>query len=189
MVNNGGPYNISPPNLKPLQRTEAQKKYFFLDGKLYKKLRQDRARDVLWAWDFEEEKTVVMILSDAKRKMENAYDTLEVSQLVNRSRSSVLIALMDSKIAKPKMINIKSYPNSWGKQWGQYKWSKEDILGLHEHLLNVGAGRPRKDGTLYSGTRLPTRGELLAMLRNQPAFYMKTSDGEMVPVWSAYNEV
>jgi hypothetical protein len=189
MVNNGGPYNISQPDLKPLQRTQIQKKYFFLDGKLYKKIRQDRSRDILWAWDFGQEKTVAMILSDAKRKMKNAYDTVEVSQLINRSRSSVLIALMQSKIAKPKMVNIKSYPNARGKQWGQYKWSTENILDFHEYLLNVGAGRPRKDGTLYRGARLPTRGELLAMLRNQPMFYMKTSDGEMVPVWSAYNEV
>lgn len=184
----GNKYNVGPPNFEPLQRRPAQKSHFFLNQKLYKVLRQERARDILTAWDYEESKVTHFVLSDAKRHMKNAYDTVEVAKLVNRHRGTIQHYVQDKIINSPYRIHEKGM-NSKGTPFTKMKWSEDDVLALHEYLLTHGGGRPRKDGTMYEGPRLPTRKELLAMMRQQPMFYMRTASGEFVPVWSAYDEV
>lgn len=181
-------YATAPPDLTPLNRTRTQKTYFFLDSKLYKVVRQDRAQDLLTAWDFEKEKLANFVLSDAKRKMKGAYDTKEVAKLLNRHHGTIRKYVNDGVISHPMTVSERGMSAS-NRPFFTMKWSEDDILALHDYLLTVGAGRPRNDGTLYSGTRLPTRKELLALIRQQPMFYMRTSSGEVVPVWSAYNEV
>jgi hypothetical protein len=185
-------YSIGPPNYNPGKRTIAQKNYFFLDGKLYKVIRQDKGANLLTCRDFNDEgklgKVVTFILSDAKRRMKNAYDTGEVAGMLNRNHAVIQTYVNKGFIAEPVQIYPKGR-NANGTPFFVRKWSDDDILALHEFLLTLGAGRPRKDGVQYSATRIPTRQEVLAMLRNQPSFYMKTSSGEFVPVWSAYNEV
>lgn len=184
----GRKYNVGPPAGKPLQRTAGQKAYFFLEGKLYKVLRQDNANDLMTVWDFEADGMAHLVLSDAKKKLKAAYDTVEVAQLLNRNRAKIQDYVLKGAINPPIKIHVHG-TNATGGQWGRMKWSEDDIIALHDYLLTVGGGRPRKDGTLYAGARLPSRRELLALMRQQPMFYMKTANGEMVPVWSAYNEV
>lgn len=180
-------YNIGPPNLKPLKRSPGQKAFFFIEGTLYKMVHQDRARDLLSVQNMEKGgKLEFFVLSDAKRKMRNAYDTVEVAQLLNRNRATIQGYVSKGTIADPVRIYEKG-KNKYGKPFTKMKWSEEDILALHDFLLTSGTGRPRKDGILRSATRIPSRKELLALLRNQPMFYMQTSDGEFVPVWSAYD--
>lgn len=180
-------YNISP-NSKPLDRSKTQKDYFFLDQKLYRVLRADRPRDLLTAWDFAESKSVNFVLTEVKKKMRNAFDTVEVAQLLNRHRGTVQQYVMKGIINSPIRIYEKG-KNYTGSTFNKMKWSEDDVLALHDYLLTTGGGRPRKDGTLYTAARLPTRRELLAMMRQQPMFYMKTVTGEFVPVWSAHDEV
>lgn len=174
--------------LKPLNRSPVQKAYFFLEGTLYKVVRQDRAGDILYAQDMETKKVMTFSLSDAKRRMKNAYDTVEVAQLLNRTRQRVQQYVSSGIINSPVRIHAKG-ENKFGHPFTRMKWSEDDILALHEYLLTAGGGRPRKDGILYPAARLPSRRELLAMMRQQPMFYMKTANGEFVPVWSAHNEV
>jgi len=181
-------YNVNPSVGTLSERTKLQKSYFFLDGKLYKLLREHRASDILVTQDMETKRVVHFILSDAKRKMKNAYDTIEVARMLNRTRSVVQTHMLKGAINPPVRIHERGM-NLYGKPFGTMKWSEDDIIALHEHLLTVGSGRPRKDGILYPATRLPSRRELIAMLRNAPMFYMKTSSGEFIPVWSANNEI
>jgi hypothetical protein len=171
-----------------LHRTPGQKAYFFLEGVLYKNIRQDRAANVLYAQNMETKKIETFLLSDAKRKMKNAYDTVEVAKLLNRNRGTVQQYVSRGIINSPVRIQSKGM-NSKGHPFTKMKWSEDDIIALHDYLLTAGGGRPRKDGILYPATRLPSRRELLAMMRQQPMFYMKTATGEFVPVWSAHNEV
>jgi len=180
--------NVGPPNNKPLTRSKGRQAYFFLDGRLYKIIRQDRPRDILTAKDIEKDKLVKFLLSDAKKRMKPAYDTKEVAYFLNRNRVTIQGYVINGKINSPVRVP-KHGVNASGKTFDTLKWSEADIIALHEHMLYIGGGRPRKDGTLYAATRLPSRKELLAVLRQQPMFYMKTADGEMTPVWSAYNEV
>lgn len=182
-------YNVKPFSYTPKPRTPGQQKYWFLDDKLYKTLTQDRAQDLLRAWSFDDDKIVEFLLSDAKRKMKNAYDTREVAAMLNRSSRMIQQYVIDAQIEQPRRVNYNGAVNKYGYPFYQRKWKDSDIIALHEYLLYSGAGRPRKDGVLYSATRIPTRSELLAILRNQPMFYMRSSTGEMIPVWSAYDEV
>lgn len=170
------------------QRTAAQKRHFFLDGKLYKMVRQDRAANLLRAWDFTENAHKTFILSDAKKRMKNAYDTIEVARMLNRTRERIQYYINKGIIHRPQAIYAKGM-NGSGHPFDVLKWSDDDILALHTYLLTSGGGRPRKDGLQYSAARIPSRSELLAILRHQPMFYMQTSEGEMVQVWSAYNEI
>lgn len=181
-------YTITQPSFAPLKRSKAQKSYFFLDGKLYKKIREEHAPDLLTAWDYENNRTVSFILSDAKRRMKPAFDSAEVGRLLNRQSMSVKRHVREGNINSP--VRIFSYgKNAAGEPFQWMKWSEEDILALHHYLLTSGVGRPRKDGTMVPACRLPSRKELLAMMRQQPMFFMQTADGEFVPVWSAYGEV
>lgn len=183
-------YNIGPPDQEPLkERTPTQKAHFFLDQELYKMLRQDRARDVLTAWHYKDKKIVQFVLSDVKRRMRPAYDTAEVGRLLNRSSHQIRQYITHNKVINPPAEIFSYGKNKYGHPFHRKKWSEDDILALHDYLLTAGAGRPRKDGILYSAARIPSRRELLALLRNQPMFYMKTADGEFVPVWSAYGDV
>lgn len=181
-------YGVGPPDLKPLERTPGQRAYFFLNQRLYKVLRQDRAQDILYAQEMETRKIATFILSDAKKQMKAAYDTVEVAHLLNRNRGTVQRYVSGGVINSPVRIHEKG-KNKFGVPFTKMKWSEEDIVALHQYLLTHGGGRPRKDGTLYSAARLPTRRELLALMRQQPMFYMKTASGEFVPVWSAHDEV
>lgn len=181
-------YDIGPPKKDPLKRSKSQQKYFFMNGKLYESLRQDRSRDILMAKCHSDKKIVSLLLSDSKRVMRPAYDTREVAHFLNRTTRSISQYITDKVINEPIRIHASGV-NAYGHPFARMKWSEADIIALHEYLLTNGGGRPRKDGTMYSAARLPTRKELLAMMRQQPMFYMKTADGEMTPVWSAYNEV
>jgi hypothetical protein len=182
-------YNIKDPSKQPLlKRSPVQKLYFFLEGKLYKTLASYRAQDLLVAWDFEEEKTAHFLLSDAKRKMKNAYDTAEVAKILNRERRVVNQYVFEGKINSPKRIYLQG-KNAYGHPFSRMKWSEDDVLALHEYLLTSGGGRPRKDGIMKPAARIPSRSELLAILKAQPMFYMRTADGDLVPVWSAYDGV
>lgn len=181
-------YNIGPPSFNPGNRKESQKKHFFLDGKLYKVVREDRGANLLTAWSFDDEQRVTFILSDAKRRMKNAYDTVEAAAMLNRTPEQTRMYISQGVIKRPRGIYAKGR-NKFGHPFDIMKWSDADIIALHDFLLTNGGGPPRKDGLMYSAARIPNRNELLAMLRNQPLFYMKTSAGEFIPVWSAYNEV
>jgi len=181
-------YNVTPPMNALAERSKNQKSYFFLEGKLYKMIREIRATDILIAQEMETKNVCHFILSDAKRRMKNAYDTIEVARMLNRTRSVIQGHVLKGAINPPIMIHEKG-ENLYGHPFGTRKWSEDDVIAMHEHLLTVGAGRPRKDGIMYPGTRLPSRKELIAMLRSTPMFYMRTASGEFVPVWSANNEV
>jgi hypothetical protein len=51
---------------------------------------------------------------------------------------------------------------------------EEDILEIHQFILEDG----------YSSD-IPSRSELLALLRHDTILYTKTTDGRFVPVWKA----
>lgn len=174
--------------IEPLKRSPGQKSYFYLDGKLYKTVYQDRSGNILHAFDFQDNAVKAMVLSDAKRKMKPAFDTSEVSRMINRHPVTIFRRMKGTDMVRPVMIATKKR-NFQGDIWGVYKWSPENVLELHDLFMKQLSRVSVQDGVKHTPRRFPSRKELIAIMRNQPMFYMKTSDGEMVPVWSAYNEV
>jgi hypothetical protein len=171
-------YNIKPPVTEFLKRKPTAKKYFYVDGTLYRIVKQDRANNLLRAWCFEENKVVDFVWSDVKRGMQQAFNTIEVCQLLNRTKKNILEHIAAGAINPPYKIGVQA-----DQKFGQFKWSEDDVLALHEHYLTVGAGRPRKDGTLRAAVRIPTRMELVAMMKQNRMVYIQDSEGNYVPIF------
>jgi hypothetical protein len=154
--------------------------YFFLDGQAHKKLQVNHAADILIAWNYPEKKRVAYVLSVARKNMEKAFFTKQVEEMVGRTRKSMINYIHDGLIRRPYL----TYSLDGQGKPGLYLWTEQDVLDLHDMMLNHGPGRPRKDGQPVR-TNLPSKAELIAMMRNDVVLYTKTRDGEYTPVWQA----
>lgn len=165
--------------VKPKRRKSSKTlRYFFLNDELHKTLNVYRPDDMLVAWNYPQRKRVAYVLSDCKLHMQRAYGINDVAKIFNRQRKSIFRYIYNGNIPAP----AKSYPLHESTKEGKYFFSERDIFGLHDYLLTVSRGRPRKDGQRVA-TDAPSRRELEAMLRNENILYVKTSDGEFSPVW------
>lgn len=154
-------------------------KYFFLNGHPHKILQKNNGADILVAWDYIDKKTVSYSLSLVRKNMEKAYVTGQVERMVNRTRVAMLSYITNGHIRPPFLtysLNGKETPVC-------YIWTEQDILDLHDMLLTRSRGRPRSDGRPVIN-QLPSKAELMAMMRNEAVFYTKTKDGYK-PVWQA----
>lgn len=185
MANKKGkkPYNLRRAEVKLLQRNANRRRYFYVDGNLYRAVAApDRANDFIRAWSYTDKRVVQFVWSDIQRNSQQAFDTSEVAILFNRSKKSVLEAITKGAISPP--YKMGQHMNSDEKyRFGQFKWSEDDVLALHEYYLTLGRGRPRKDGILYSAPRIPTRLELLAMMKQNKMYYVQAADGSFVPIF------
>lgn len=178
----GQKYNVSQPILQVLDRSYTQKRYFYVDGKLYKTIKSDRPADLRRAWSYEDNRVVDFVLSDVQRRGQQAFDTSEVAKLLNRTKKNIMEHLSAGAINPPYKIGANEGKEA-KHQFGYYKWSEDDVLALHAHYLTVGSGRPRKDGTIYSAARIPSRLELVAMMKQNKMYYVQTADGSFVPIF------
>lgn len=153
-------------------------RYFYLNGELHRTINVFRSDDMLVAWNYPQHKRVAYVLSDCRLHMQRAYAVNEVASMFNRNPLSILRYIRHGNIPRPQ----KSYVFDDPSREGKYLFSQDDILNLHDFLLNVNVGRPRFDGERRP-TDAPSRRELEAMLRNDSILYIKTSDGEFAPVW------
>lgn len=154
-------------------RRRLQKKflYFFLNGKLHKVLSASRAKDQLVAWCYKDRKRVLYSYSQVRKNMEEAYTVVQVAEMLGRHRVTIQDYILDGKIITPEKLYPIGNPDS---DWYKYMFSQKDILDLHEFLLESGHTQD-----------LPSRAELLALLKNNLILYTKTEDNRFVPVWKA----
>lgn len=164
----------------PERGRKQRAKFFYLNGKLHKTIYANRAGDLLIAWSYPDRARVTYILSDAKRLMQKAFDLREVTIMINRSRVHIERLILDGCIKAPQ----KMYSLDGKFKPGKYKFSEDDVMALHDYLLTVHVGRPRKDGLIKPGP-MPSKAELRAMMRNNQVLYVKGKDGEFAPVWKA----
>jgi hypothetical protein len=171
---------VDEDGTRPKQRRKRTKRlrYFFLNGNLHKVLGSNRPQDRLVAWDFKEAKRKQYSYSEVRRSHEKAYGIVEVAELVNRHRVNVERYILDGKIRKP----AQAYALNPGRKPLAYFFTEKDVLELHDYLLTVHRGRPRKDGTI-TPSGIPSRAELRAMMKSGSATYIKNEDGEFVQVW------
>lgn len=173
----GKKYSVNPPVKGILDRSRAQKSYFYIDGKLHQTIKSDRPNDILRAWCFEDKKLVTFILSTLRKQWQQAFDTIEVCRLLNRTKQNIASHVKAGAINPPYKIGVQE------NGFGHFKWSEDDVIALHEHYLTVGSGRPRKDGILSAAPRLPSRLELIAMMKQQSMYYVRDAQGNFVPIF------
>lgn len=152
---------------KKKAKASKPKTYFFLDGVPHKKLQINRGADIIIAWNYIERKRVAYVWSVVRRTMDTAFLGPQVQKMLGKHRNSLYNYTSQGQIKMP----FKTYSLNDGKRPGVYLWSEKDILDLHEMLVQRGYGV------------LPSRAELLAMMRNDVVLYTKTRDGNFTPVW------
>jgi hypothetical protein len=152
--------------------------YFFLNGDLHRRLRVNRGKDLLVAWNYPEHKKVTLNYTDVQRRKKKAFTTKEAAGFVNRSWISLAKALGNGDVPQPQY----SYSLETGRK-KEYWWSEEDILGLLDYYASLYKGRPRKDGNNIAWN-LPTPRELRALINDEDVLYVKRGDS-FVPTWRA----
>ncbi len=103
--------------------------------------------------------------------MGKAYGMKDVSVLLNKHTVTLHDYILEGKIKAPQKIYPIGDPEN--KNWSKYMFCEKDILDLHEFILDSG----------HSGN-LPSRAELLGLLKHNIILYTKTDTG-FVPVWKA----
>ena len=155
------------------KRVGVQKRflYFFLNGKIHKVLKSSRAKDELIAWCYPDKKRVLYSYSLVSKGMENAYTLVQAGRILNRHKVTLEEYILVGKIKSPQKVYPIGNPES---KWFKYMLSESDIVQIHEFILEAGH---TKD--------LPSKAELLALLKSNVILYTKTNDGKYVPVWKA----
>ena len=104
--------------------------------------------------------------------MQNAYTLTQVAKILCKHRVTVQDYILDGKIRSPQKVYPISNPDH--QNWSKYMFSESDILDLHQFILDAG-----------HSSEIPSKTQLLAILKNNLILYTKTEDGKFVPVWKA----
>lgn len=159
--------------------TSKRIRYFFLNGNLHKTIHINRSSDLIVAWNYPEKRRTSYSWSDTQKNMERAYAITDVANMLNRHRMTIDKYIRQGLIKTPqRMYKIDGKFDSAGK----YMFSEKDILDLHEYCSTISKGRPRKDG-LINTSGLPSRSEVKSMLKQSAVLYVKSDDGNFIPVW------
>ena len=146
-------------------------RYFFLNEKIHKTLSLSRAKDQLIAWSYLDKKRMLYPYSEVDKNMGSAYSIVQVASMLNKHRVTIQDYILEGKIKSPQKI----YPIGGASEdtWYKYMFSDKDILDLHQYILEAGHSK-----------NVPSKAELLALLKHSFILYTKTVDG-FVPVWKA----
>jgi hypothetical protein len=147
-------------------------RYFFLNDKIHKVLKASRSKDEMIAWCYPDKKRVMYSYSQVKKNMETAYTVVEVAVMLNKHRVTIQEYILNEKVATPQKIYPIGQPDS--ENWSQYMFNQKNILDIHQHILDSGHSK-----------EVPSKAEVLALLKNNLVLYTKTEDGKFVPVWKA----
>jgi hypothetical protein len=147
-------------------------RYFFLNQKIHKVIRSSRSKDELVAWCYPDKKRMLYSYSQVKKYMETAYSVMQVAAMLNRHRVTIQDYILDGKVITPQKIYPIGDPEN--PNWSKYMFSESDILDMHQHILDSG-----------HSSDVPTKAELLGLLKHNLILYTKTEDGKFVPVWKA----
>lgn len=153
-------------------------RYFYLHDKLHRVLRINRPADLMECWSYPDRKTVTYIWSDARRQMTGAFPLAQVAKMIGRGRVQIELYIVNGLIKPPQRV----YTLDGTFRPGKYMFSEKDVLALHDYLLTVHVGRPRKDGKITPG-KMPTKAELRAMMRHDVVQGVMGPDGTFIPTW------
>lgn len=158
--------------------------YFYLNDKLHRVMYINRPHDLVETWCYPDKKRVDYVWSQIRRNSDGAWSTSAVGEILNRSHVQMRRYVIGRVIPLPQM----TYTLDGQYRPFKYVWSEKDIVRLHEYILTLTFGRPRKDGAMGKPWPTPTRVELRAMLKRDAVdYYVKNKDGKMVRAWKEQN--
>lgn len=153
--------------------------YFFLEEKLYKKIRVVKSENYVVAWSYEEEKRMWLTYSIVRQYATEAYDLTQVSKLIDKRKSYILSYIKRNLVAPP---SARTY-SIRNKVPGKWMWSEQDVLDLRDTLFELAP--KNKYGEPYTNLKLISKAELLSKMRKDTAFYVRDDNGDFVKIWRA----
>ena len=147
-------------------------RYFFLNDKIHKVLSSSRSKDEIVAWCYPDKKRVLYPYSQVKKNMETAYTIVQVASMLNKHRVTIQDYILEGKVMTPTKIYPIGEPDS--ESWSKYMFNQKNILDIHQHILDSG-----------HSAEIPSRAELLGLLKNNFILYTKTDEGKFIPIWKA----
>lgn len=162
-------------------------RYFFIGERLYRILRVERARDQVFCFDYnkwedgEEDCVVVMPWIETRKRMEPAFDTKQVAELIQRTPLTMRYYIYHG-ITEPRKGGAVWMESKNASNNRKNLWNKRMVRDLHDYCLNTHGYRPRKDGKI-TPKDTPPRVMLEAKMSGHEEYYVKTNDGEFIPVW------
>ncbi len=160
------------------KNTNRRIRYFYLNSDLYRVIRVIRAEDSVEAWNYREGKSYLYVWSDVRKRMQNAFTITQVGKMLDRHRVQINNDILSGQIKVPQ----RAYSLDGNKIPGKYLLSESDVLDLHDYLLTIHIGRPRKDGQI-TPAKMPSKAELKALMRYDTMVYVKNASGEFTQVW------
>ncbi len=167
------------PGTRKVSPGDRHKRYFYLDGKLYKHVRIDRHADYMYCQLVEDKSIVGFPYSYVKKNRQGAFTLRQAAAMLNRTKYTLQKHIFVGNIRKPGMVGKNpDVPLS-----GRFMLSEDDVLDMYELLCTKSIGRPNKKGLPGTPMALPTKSELRAMMRDELVTYVKNKDGEYVRTW------
>lgn len=154
--------------------------HFFWDQRLHKVIRINRPANLVDAWDYGARKRVSIFYPDFRIKAKPAVKVSEAARIMRLDIKTIKKAIYEGQIHEPDV----SYPLDKNALYRTTRWFGEhNLLELHDYLLTVHIGRPRKDGMVTPSSKLPTRAEIIAKMNNDTTLYIQGDDGSFVPLY------
>jgi hypothetical protein len=161
----------------PGEKIPSNKRYFFLNGDLYKTVRIDRHLNLIECFRFIDGVEVVYSWSDVKRDKQRAFRLGAVAKALRIGRDTLM-----GYIKQGKVTNFQWMYND--RKYKERMFSEDGVLDVWELIMHTHIGRPRADGKITHRTDVPTRGELMAMLKEEDVlYYWDDTSNRFLPVW------
>jgi hypothetical protein len=151
--------------------------YFFLDKKLYRKIRVVKTENYVVAWSYDDERRMRFNYSSVRREAAQAFALPEVSKLIDKPKSLILSYLRRNLIDYPSG-RVYSTRN---KKPGKWMWSEQDVLDLREAIFEMAP--KNKYGEPYANFKLVSKSELLSRINKDTSYYVKADDGDFIKIW------
>lgn len=156
---------------------KSRSKLFFLNNELHRLIQADRTNNICRAYNYEKDQDFTYLFTEYKRLKKPAYTISIVAKMFNRHPARIREAINNGSIKKPFLLDKLTN--------GIYYFNENDIYDIREYFARVHIGRPRNDGAVTAGKDIPTKKELQDILEGKSMLYIKTKDGNFVPVWKA----
>lgn len=155
-------------------------RFFFWNGKIHKVLRINRPANLVDAFRFEDRTLVTLLYSDYRQHAGRALSHKDAAKLIRLKTDTLNQYIYDGKI--PELQKTFALDGEARRAWNRW-WSEEDMLKLHDFLMSQHRGQPRKDGKITPMQHLPTRAEIVAAFNKSQKVYIRTADGEEIPLF------
>lgn len=156
----------------------------FLNGHLVKKMWVNRAEDTVNYYDFEEHRMKIMSWSQFKKLQRPAYTLTDVGRLLNRTNQTKLWhRAQEFDVPSSLSYNVQKQTRNRTRTY----YPEEAVFILRDALAQIHRGSPRKDGQIVPAKSIPSRDELISLMRTGSHTYVKNSKGEFIPVWKEFD--